>query len=165
MSSVSTGAPRRALPGAIAVIGLLLAIGCDDPRRWVRVAQDPNYTIYVDTSFLHVQPYGIVEVWYRTDHAAPRLHNGQPFDREVVHALVRCRPTNTLRPRAGLEYKISQVDMTRGGGRTVSRQRTTPQELAEQPWRAVEPEGAELMAAQAACHFANQRSPERRATR
>ena len=165
MGPVSSGALPRALSRGIALSGLLLSAGCDDARGWVRGAQAPHYTSYGDTAFLHVQPYGIVEVWYRTDHAAPRLHNGEAFDREVVHALVRCQPLVTMRGSSGLQYKISQVDLTLGGGRTVSRQRTTPLELAEQPWRRVETDGAELMAAQAACHFAKQRSSQDRVTR
>ena len=126
--------------------------------RWVRVVRDANYDIAIDTAQVKrsvewwdhtmLQTY---RVWYRTDHAAPRLHEGKQFNREVVQSIVYCD---------SLWFKVLSVDMSMNGGRPISIQRTAPNELPDQPWRRVERGTADEIAAQAACHFASKRFPK-----
>lgn len=139
-------------------IGLLsLALFCacdgtppDNSLRWVRVARDANYTIYLDTGSMRVHEVRfagpIFSVWYRTDHAQARTHARSDivFNRELVHSLIQCRT---------LKFRVMSVDMSIGDGRVVVRQRLTEKELADQEWRSVELGTAEELAARAACHF------------
>jgi len=109
------------------------------------VARDANYNISIDTSRSIRRALGGYVVWYRTDHIGTHLHNGKPFNREVVQSLVRCD---------SLLFKVISVDMSLGARAPISQQRTEPDELFEQPWRRVERGTAEEMAAQAGCTFA-----------
>jgi hypothetical protein len=128
-------------------------------HRWVRVVRDANYDIAIDTAQVkrridwweheRLQTY---EVWYRTDHAAPRLHEGKEFNREVVQSIVYCD---------SLWFKVLSVDMSMNGGRPISIQRTEKNDLEDQRWRRVERGTAEEIAGQAACHFASKRFPKR----
>jgi len=126
-----------------------------DPLHWVRVVRDANYEIALDTSRLarrdewwsyHRMP--AFEVWYRTDHALPRLHNGKEFRREVVQSSLQCD---------SLWFKVASVDMIDRAGKLVVQQRLETGEVRDQHWRRVERGTAEEMAAAAACHFASQR--------
>lgn len=113
------------------------------PREWVEVARDTNYRILVDSSRLVWQPAAAAYiVWYRTDHAAPRLKDGQPFNREVVGSLLSCE-----RGR----YKVTSVDLSLNGARPISRQRT---EFRDQEWRHVVEGTIEEAAARNACVIA-----------
>ena len=124
----------------------------DDSPRWVRVARDANYTIYIDTGRLapHDGPgyFGkAYDVWYRTDHAQPRIHetNNELFNRELVHSIIECD---------SLRFRVASVDMSMGNHSPIARQRLTAKELAWQKWRHVELGTAEEIAGRAACHFA-----------
>jgi len=128
----------------------------DDSPRWVRVARDANYTIYIDTGrmgpfdnhFAGPGEWGgnAYDVWYRTDHAQTRIHDktNQGFNREVVHSIIDCD---------SLRFRVAGVDMSMGDGRVIIQQRLTTKELANQKWRHVELGTAEELAARAACHF------------
>jgi hypothetical protein len=151
--------PSRRLPLSL----FLLAIGgCsgsppDDSVRWVRVARDANYNIYLDTGRLEqvngpgYRGYGY-SVWYRTDHALPRVHQGNKklFNRELVQSIVRCD---------SLKFRVASVDLSMVGERVFVQQRLTEKELMNQKWRSVEMGTAEEMAARAACHFAGAAAP------
>lgn len=128
------------------------------PTQWVRVVRDANYDIAIDTarvrrgldrSWTGVHPTS--EVWYRTDHKLPRLHEGKLFTREIVHSIVRCD---------SLWFKVISVDMSMGDKRPMAVQRLTPDEVAHEVWHRIEFGAAEEMAAQAACHFAGKRPRE-----
>jgi hypothetical protein len=124
----------------------------DDSPRWVRVARDANYTIYIDTGRMErldgpgVQAH-TYEVFYRTDHAQPRVHDKDNvvFNREVVRSVIQCD---------GMRFRVASVDMSMGDKRPVVQQRLTDKELMHQKWREVEMGTAEELAARAACHFA-----------
>jgi hypothetical protein len=125
------------------------------PAQWVRVVRDANYDVAIDTTRVRRDieawrngRYLTSDVWYRTDHRVPRLHNEKPFTREVVHSIVRCD---------SLWFRVISVDMSMGDSRPISQQRMTPEEVAHQLWRRVAPGTSEEMAAQAACHFAAKR--------
>ncbi|HEX7939894.1 MAG TPA: surface-adhesin E family protein, partial [Gemmatimonadaceae bacterium] len=126
----------------------------DSSPRWVRVARDANYTIYIDTGRLssYDAPHYMgrtYQVWYRTDHAMPRVHEGdnKVFNREVVHSIIACD---------SLVFRVASVDMSMGHDRPIVQQTLTDKELAYQKWRHVELGTAEEIAARAACHFAKQ---------
>ena len=127
----------RSRPVRIALVAAAAA-GCKGAptRDWVRVAGDANYDIAIDR--LHVSesqsaPVGgwdqAFEVWYRTDHAQPRVYNGETFDREIVRAIVLCDR---------FWFRVVSVDMSIGDGKIVARQRASGEELDKQPWRPVE---------------------------
>lgn len=143
---------RRAL---VALAATASAACRGEPRRdWVHVAGDANYDIAVDR--LHISesqaaPVGgwdqAFEVWYRTDHARPRVHNGATFDREIVRAIILCDR---------YWFRVVSVDMSMGDGNVVARQRASEEELDRQPWRRVERGTIEEEAAVAACDFGRQ---------
>src|SRR5689334_141048 len=100
----------------------------DDSPRWVRVARDANYTIYIDTG--RIAPFetgrngpfagpgnwgNAFQVWYRTDHAIPRVHDSDKklFNREVVHSIIRCD---------SLLFRVASVDMSMGSDRPIVQQ-------------------------------------------
>jgi hypothetical protein len=139
----------------------LSAVGCTsasadtEAARWLRIVRDANYDVAIDTSRVRGRIdgsngrwYPSNEVWYRTDHHIPRLHNDKPFNREVVQSIVQCD---------SLWFKVISVDMSMGNERPISQQRTAPNELPDQPWRRVVRGTAEEIAAKAACHFAAKR--------
>jgi hypothetical protein len=151
--------------GAMAIAGAMGSIGCrdasaDEHARWVRVARDDAYDIYIDTAHIRRRLEGVrrgpiypsFEVWYRTDHRAPRLYKGKNFNREVVRSIVQCD---------SLFYKVMSVDMSMGDERPISQQRLTADEVAYQVWRRIERGTSEEMAAQAACYFGARRQRRR----
>ena len=144
---------RMALVAAV-VVAAASCTGASPRRDWVRVAGDVNYDIAIDR--LHIAewrdaPVGgwdqAFEVWYRTDHAQPRMHNGETFDREVVRAIILCDR---------LWFRVVSVDMSMGDGRVVARQRTSEEEFNRQAWRPVERGTTEEDAALAACEEGRQ---------
>jgi len=119
--------------------------------RWVTVGRDANYTVSIDTSRLTRSFIGdarVYVVWYRTDHAVPRLHEQKPFNREIVQSAVRCD---------SLWFKVQSVDMSMNDDPPISLQRTEPADMWDQPWRRVQLGTVEESAAQAACHFGKRR--------
>lgn len=150
---------QTAIPFAIAVVltvGTYVALSTTPEGDWVHIARDPHYTISVDRARVQAQRVGWlhtaypgVQVWFRTDHALPRVHKGKTFTRELVHALVQCD---------SLWFKVISVDMTDGDGKVVARQNSSEMELFDQPWRHVERGATEEIAATAACHFGRQSS-------
>ena len=143
-----------ALVAPLVVAAAASCTGALPPRDWVRVAGDANYDIALDR--LHISewqaaPVGgwdqAFEVWYRTDHAQPRLHNGETFDREIVRAIILCDR---------LWFRVVSVDMSMGDGEVVARQRASREELDRQKWRRVERGTIEEDAALAACDVGRQ---------
>jgi hypothetical protein len=112
--------------------------------HWLRVVNDSNYDVSIDTTRIRRRGAYTYDVWYRTDHAVTHLYKGKPFNREVVESVLEC---------GTLLFKIASVDMSLGTGSPVSQQRTGAGELGQQPWRHVEPETIEAVAAQATCDF------------
>jgi hypothetical protein len=140
-------------------IWLWVVAGCsnaaaNESKVWVRAAQDTNYAISIDTSRIETPEHRQwVVVWYRTDHAQPRLHKGQPFDRELVKTLLRCND---------LSFKIQRVDMSSRAGHVIAGQRASTDEIAKQPWRNVERGTIEETVARQACELARLRPAMRR---
>lgn len=144
------------MPRRPALAALLIAACSTDPMsdgksRWLRIYSDTNYVVSIDAE--HIERlsggfnhrYGMSDVWYRTDHKLPRLHDGREFTREVVHSLVRCD---------SLWFKVSRVDMSVGDARPFVRQELTAAEFEHQAWRRVVRDTPEEVAAQAACGLA-----------
>lgn len=110
--------------------------------HWLRIASDSNYDISIDTTRVARRFGYAYGVWYRTDHAVTHLYKGQPFNREIVESILDC---------GNLSFRVASVDMFLGTGAPVAQQRTGPGELGQQPWRHVEPETIEAVAARATC--------------
>jgi hypothetical protein len=138
-----------ALTGTLATTACLNASASDRGYRWQVVARDSSYQIAIDTMQIDRRNYTLYTVWYRTDHAQTRLHNGKPFNRELVQSLLRCD---------NLSFKVLSVDMSMGGKLPVARQRTN---AAEQPWRSVERGTIEEAAARAACDIGKRQATAR----
>ena len=129
--------------------------GRDEGPNWVRVVRDASYDVAIDTSRVrHYQNAGptnpLFSVWYRTDHATPRLHKEEQFNREVVNSLVDCEKQ---------EFKVLAVIMSMKGSRPISVQRTEERDVAWQAWRPIAPGTSDEIAAEAACHFAKRLAP------
>lgn len=142
------GLKALALCATLGVAGCGSAAPDADPGRWVRVVRDANYTVAIDTGRVSRHWDRSWQVWYRTDHAVPRLHKGKEFNREIVQSRVNCD---------NLTFKVLSVDMSMNGGPPISVQRADNKDLEDQPWRRVERGTVEEVAARAACHFAAQR--------
>jgi len=155
-----SGRASLALCAAVVVTVACNSTPPDNSPRWVRVARDANYTIYLDTGRMGPAngPGDLrraYEVWYRTDHALPRVHEGDNtlFNREVVHSIILCD---------SLLFRVASVDMSMGRDRPIVQQSLTLQELQHQKWRHVELGTSEELAARAACHFARTVATPRR---
>lgn len=140
---------RYALP-------LLVVLACADapatPVAWTRVARDPNYEIFLDTASLQRRWDGAFESRFRTEHAAERLRDGKPFNREIVLSIVRCD---------SLWFKVRSVDMSLDDAEPISRQRDSEDDLLRQSWRRVARGTSEHMAAEAACYYGRRKFPGR----
>jgi hypothetical protein len=134
-----------ALCGAtLMVAGWTLASSRHADRAWLRVGHDWTYDIAIVTTRI-ASRYGYgVTAWYRTNHAVAHLYKGEPFDREVVQALLDCG-------RNPIRFKVVSVDMSLGNGSLIAQQRTEDGELGRQPWREVEGGTIEAVVARAAC--------------
>jgi hypothetical protein len=147
-------AMRRYTLNCLGLSASLLAAGCGgaapntEPGRWVRVVRDANYTVAIDTGRVSRFWDRSWQVWYRTDHAVPRLHKDKAFNREIVQSRVKCD---------SLTFKVVSVDMSMDDGPPISVQRMDNKELDDQPWRRVELGTVEEIAARAACYFAAKR--------
>ena len=140
-----------ALCAAVAACG---KVSARDSSTWVRVADDNNYSISIDTSRIETPGHRQwVVAWYRTDHAQARLHKGKPFNRETVKALLRCDD---------FSFKIERVDMSLRKDGIVARQRASADEIAKQPWRNVERGTIEESVARQACDMARLKTAMRR---
>ena len=153
--------PRILLPilAITAVTAGAYVVSSREPdRRWMRVARDANYEIAIDTARISVgrmwwgRIYTVYDVWYRTDHAVPRLHKDKSFSREVVRSIVQCD---------SLWFKVRSVDMSLGDELPIAQLRSSERELADQSWRRVERGTSEEIAAVAACHYGRRKTSVR----
>lgn len=128
-----------ALTSVVAATACLNASASDRGHHWQVVARDSSYQIAVDTMRIGRRNNVWYAVWYRTDHTQTRLHNGKPFNRELVESLLRCD---------NLSFKVLSVDMSMAGDLPIARQRTP---VGDQPWRSVERGTIEETVARAAC--------------
>lgn len=138
------------------VLGVLGALGCGGlptggDSRWTRIAHDSLYDIALDTTRLRSVYYHVYIVRYRTDHAIPHMYKGEKFNREVVVSYLRC---------GDLAFKVAAVDMSMRGHGTVVQQRSEGGDLAQQPWRHVEPGTIEATAARRTCDFVSAHETE-----
>lgn len=156
---------RVSVVTSMALACAIVLVGCrdasaDEHRQWLRVARDDAYDIFLDTAHIRQRLEGVrrgpkfksYEVWYRTDHQAPRLYKAKNFNREIVRSIVQCD---------SLFYKVISVDMSMGDGTPISKQRLTADEVAFQVWRRIERGTSEEIAAQAACYFGAHRRRSR----
>lgn len=135
---------------AFVFVAVLAAFGCRGAltgrdARWVRIAHDSLYDISLDTTRLTSPYYHVYIVRYRTDHAVSHMFKGEEFNRELVVSYLRC---------GDLAFKVTAVDMSMRGHGTVVQQRSEGADLAQQPWRHVEPGTIEATAARRTCDFA-----------
>ena len=147
--------PFLFLSASLAAWGCASACADIEPERWVRVARDANYDVYIDSSRVRATMEGSraaallgYEVWYRTDHRVPRLQHGAKFNREVVHSIVQCD---------SMWFKVVSVDMSMGDAKPVIQQLTPRDDLTEEPWRRVTRGTTEEIAAEAACFYGTKR--------
>jgi hypothetical protein len=125
------------------------ASASDRGRSWQVVARDSSYQIAIDTTHVGRRNNVWYTVWYRTDHTQTRLHNGKPFNREVVQSLLRCD---------NLSFKVLSVDMAMAGELPIAHQQT---QAGDQPWRFVERGTIEEAAARAACDIGKRQATAR----
>ena len=128
---------------------LLGSLGCNGgltggEARWSRIAHDSLYDIALDTTAVTSPHYHVYLVRYRTDHAIPHMYKNEEFNREVVVSYLRC---------GDLAFKVAAVDMSMRGHGSVVQQRSEGTDLAQQPWRHVEPGTIEATAARRTCDF------------
>lgn len=139
----------------ILVLAIAAVVGCDRTpeestefideaaRRWVRVYDDTNYVVSVDTAHVGIwRMDNRRDVWFRTDHRRPHLRDGRAWSREVSRSLVRCDK---------LWYKVRSVVLLDERGRAISIQRTAGREFELQPWRPTEAGSVDELMAKATC--------------
>lgn len=124
------------------VLGLgACSLAESDDRQWREVYRDEQHVVAFDPDDIARLGSASHLVWYRTDHAQPRLRDGRAWSREITNAVLRCE---------GLWFKLRSVDLS-DGNRVISRQRASSTELTEQPWRRVARGTGEEVVARAVC--------------
>lgn len=145
-SALRKGIGALAVIAAASVTTRVIIAGHDEADHWVVVAQDSNASISLDTSRIVAENGRTYEIWYRTDHAVTRLYKDKPFNREVVHAVLRCDD---------YAFRVMSTAMSVGARSPFVTQFTDSGDLARQPWRRVEPGSIEADAAHATCEVAD----------
>lgn len=120
----------------------------DADSHWMLVASDSSYAIWLDTARIARVYNRLYEVWYRTDHRAPRYYRDKAFDRETVQIQIACRE---------LQFKVVSTTLSMRGRRTVVHQENTPADVRRQAWHAVDPGTTDADAAGATCALADVR--------
>lgn len=146
----------RSTPSALWLLFVILAgTSCASAgTRFVRPFELPDHEwapVYADESFVvsldvaHVSPGpedDSLAVWYETRHLEMREHEGSPWNREVIHSLLRCDPLSfkTVRTTIFLEHgpPIAQI-----GGLMA--------EVLGRPWRPAGPGSVDEGAMRGAC--------------
>jgi hypothetical protein len=125
----------------------------EERARWLMVDRDSGYTIAIDTSRI-VREYGrTYEIWYRTDHAAPRFYRGKAFTRETVHAILRCE---------GYKFRVISTTISVGASGSIISQAMGPRDLEREAWHSLEPGSTDEKVALATCELADWKSWRRR---
>jgi hypothetical protein len=113
-----------------------------DPE-WRVVYADDAYSISIDVA--HVVPGpepDSLDVWYQTRHAAMRDEAGKPWNREVIHSLLRCAP---------ISFKTVMITVFLDGGPPVAQGGGTVADVASKPWKPVQPGTPDEGSLKAAC--------------
>jgi hypothetical protein len=154
MSGLGIVVRAAAFATALAFAGRAIASGLQEEHaRWLVVERDSGYTIALDTSRI-VREYGrTYDIWYRTDYASPRYYRGMAFNRETVHAILRC---------GGFTFRVVSTTMSKGAGRSLLHQEMGPRDLQGEEWHSVEPGGPDEKAAVATCQVGDWKSWSRR---
>jgi len=145
-STVRRGIAALTVVAAASVATRVVITSQDEATHWVVVARDSTFSISLDTSRIIARPGRIYQIWYRTDHTVTRFYRDEPFNRELVHAVLRCD---------GYTFRVMSTAMSMGSRHPVIRQVTDDRELVRQQWRGVEPGSTEADAAHATCNLAD----------
>ena len=110
--------------------------------EWTTVHATDALTIAIDTASAVAWFNGTYAVAVRTTHAAPRYHEGRPWDREVAMVQLRCDHPAT---------RTRSVRLSSGDARPIVVQEEKLSDIDQQPWRVAEAGTGEAQAVDAAC--------------
>jgi hypothetical protein len=112
-------------------------------HEWRRLYTDQSYVVSLDVEHVNPGPEDdSVAVWYETRHLAEREHEGQPWNREVIHSLLRCEP---------LSFKTVLTTIFLDQGPPIAQIGGRIEDILDQPWRPVGPGSVDEGAMRAAC--------------
>jgi hypothetical protein len=110
--------------------------------EWSQVHATDALTISIDTASAVAWFNGTYAVRVRTTHAAPRYHEGQPWDRELAMVQLRCDHP-AMRTRS--------VRLSAGDAPPIVVQEEKLYDIDQQPWRVADAGSGEAQAVEAAC--------------
>ena len=142
-------------------IGLLLVlltvIGCVSARSefvtpfklsdhaWRQVYADTSFVVSLDLAHVSGVPQtDSVAVWYETRHLAMREHEGKPWNREIIHSLLRCEP---------LSFKTVLTTIFLNDGPPVAQIGGVQADVRTKPWRPVLRDSVDEAAMRGACRI------------
>lgn len=108
--------------------------GLAQVSSWKTVSLNPSGSFALDTSRVEMQADGSYDVWLQTQMARPllwRTNNAvsQPFNRQLVHLLLRCGPS---------QYKMVRTIMRFGDGPPIDSSGVGPLAALRIPWSTVD---------------------------
>lgn len=110
--------------------------------EWTTVHTTDALTIAIDTASAVAWFNGTYAVAVRTTHAAPRHHEGRPWDRELAMVQLRCDHPAT---------RTRSVRLSAGDAAPIVVQEEKLYDIDQQPWRVAEAGSGEAEAVEAAC--------------
>ena len=138
---------------------VVVSIACDAPERgesvdspvhqWQQVYKDSDYQVSLDTANIELIPDDAYLLWFETRHATTRVHDGEPWNRELIRSFLQCEPF--------LSFKTVRMSVFHDDGPLVAQQDGT-KDVFDQPWEPVRSPSVDEGAAEGACAILGDRS-------
>lgn len=112
------------------------------PENWAIVFFHTDLTVALDTTRMEPMPDGSYLLWFQKIWVTPRKAESRPFNRELIHALVRCKP---------LAFKTVSVTLFYDEGPPVAEAGGSVSEATKKEWKTPTPGSADEGGFQQAC--------------
>lgn len=112
------------------------------PENWATVFFHTDLTVALDTTRMEPMPDGSYLLWFQKIWVTPRKAESQPFNRELIHALVRCEP---------LAFKTVSVTLFFDEGPPVAKVGGSVSEATKEEWKTPIPGSADEGSFQQTC--------------
>ena len=112
------------------------------PENWATVFFHTDLTVALDTTRVEPMSDGSYLLWFQKTWVTPRKTQSRPFNRELIHALVRCEP---------LTFKTVGVTLFYDEGPPVAEAGGSVSEAAKEEWKTPIPGSADEGSFQQAC--------------
>ncbi|MCI0331043.1 MAG: hypothetical protein L0196_08905 [candidate division Zixibacteria bacterium] len=112
------------------------------PENWATVFFHADLTVALDTTRIEPMSDGSYLLWFQKMWVTPRKVESQPFNRELICALVRCEP---------LGFKTVSLTLFHDDGPPLAQKRAPVIEAVKEEWKTPAPGSADEGSFQQAC--------------